>query len=198
MLKSTALWAPATLLFLFTHASQAQTGPDDAPRAEVALSNDTVQLRYLTNGEAVNLDRGIAAAGMLLTEDRDLVFDGAVLFPIDLNLRALTVLVGPRAYAALLDEENSDVMTVALGTEIRLDLDRQRGLALVGHAYYGPDILTFGSADNLTDLGARLEIGLASKLTAFGGMRWLEFDLTEGQGERTLQEELFAGISWRF
>jgi hypothetical protein len=29
-------------------------------------------------------------------------------------------------------------------------------------------------------------------------MRWFEFELTEGQGDRTLQEELFAGMAWRF
>jgi hypothetical protein len=29
-------------------------------------------------------------------------------------------------------------------------------------------------------------------------MRWFGFDLTEGSGERTLQEELFAGVGWRF
>ena len=196
---STALRASATiLLVLIAHAAQAQNGPDDLPRAEVALSNDTLQLRYRTSGEAVNIDRGLASAGFLLTEDRDIVFDGDVLFPIDLDLRAFSILVGPRAYAALLDEENSDVMSVSLGTEVRLELDRQRGLAIMAHAFYAPDILTFGSADNLTDLGARIEIGLAPRLTVFGGMRWFEFDLTEGQGERTLQEELFAGVAWRF
>jgi hypothetical protein len=72
------------------------------------------------------------------------------------------------------------------------------GLALAGHAYYGPDILTFGSADSLTDLGARVELALAEQVMVFGGMRWFEFDLTEGMGERTLQEELFVGLGYRF
>ena len=56
----------------------------------------------------------------------------------------------------------------------------------------------FGSANNLTDLSARLEFRLQERLTVFGGMRWFEFDLTEGEGKRTLQEELFAGMSWQF
>jgi hypothetical protein len=41
-------------------------------------------------------------------------------------------------------------------------------------------------------------MGLGSQVTAFGGMRWFEFDLTEGGGERTLQEEVFVGIGYHF
>jgi hypothetical protein len=29
-------------------------------------------------------------------------------------------------------------------------------------------------------------------------MRWFEFDLAEGAGKRTLQEELFVGAGYRF
>jgi hypothetical protein len=49
----------------------------------------------------------------------------------------------------------------------------------------------------MTDLSARAEIRLQPRLTLYGGMRWFEFKLTEG-GERTLQEELFAGVGWQF
>ena len=59
-------------------------------------------------------------------------------------------------------------------------------------------MLTFGTADNLTDLSARVELRVQPRLTVFGGMRWFEFDLTEDAGTRTLQEELFAGLSWSF
>jgi hypothetical protein len=69
---------------------------------------------------------------------------------------------------------------------------------VAGQAFYAPDILTFGTADNLTDLSARLELQLQPRLTVFGGMRWFEFDLINDLGTRTLQEELFAGLSWSF
>ena len=87
-------------------------------------------------------------------------------------------------------------MSLALGTEMRLLLNRRLGLAVSGQAFYGPDILTFGSADSLTDLSARVEMNVAPRLTAFGGMRWFEFDLAGGK--RTLQEELFVGAGYQF
>lgn len=168
-------------------------------RAEAALSNDTLQLRYLGDGGAAV--QGSRMMGtFFLSEQRDIVLSGALLFPtdIDVGVGALSIMIGPQAYAALLEDENSDVMSLALGAELRLLLNRRLGLAVSGQAFYGPDILTFGSADSLTDLSARVEMTVAERLTAFGGMRWFEFDLAEGAGERTLQEELFVGVGYRF
>ena len=169
-------------------------------RAEAALSNDTLQLRYLASSRWAGVEDGRIAGTFFLSEERDIVLSGALLFPadVDVGIGALSILIGPQAYFALLDDENSDVMSLTLGTELRLLLNRRLGLAVSGQAFYGPDILTFGSADSLTDLSARVEMDVAPRLTAFGGMRWFEFDLAEGEGERTLQEEVFVGVGYRF
>jgi len=169
-----------------------------AHSAEIWLSNDTLQLRYITGGERVGVSNSRASVGFFLSEDRDIVLDGELLFPADLDLGRLKLLFGPRAYVALLDTENDDVLSLAVGAELRFDLDAKRDLAIVGNAFYAPDILTFGSADNLTDLSARAEMRLATQLTGFAGMRWFEFDLTDGGGTSTLQEEVFIGVGWKF
>jgi hypothetical protein len=188
----------SVLTLLVGVESHAQSLRDDRPRAEIALSDDTLQLRYIDSGANIDVGRGSRVSGSLfLSESRDIVLSGDVLFPAQLDWDRLQILFGPRAYAALLEDENTDVFAVSLGAELRYELDRNSGLALAGQAFYAPDILTFGSANNLTDLSARLEIRLQPRLTVFGGMRWFEFDLTEG-GKRTLQEELFAGVGWRF
>jgi hypothetical protein len=191
-----------TLLAVFlvlASTSQAQQTEPARANAEIALSNDTLQLRYIGSGDVVGVDRRSQLSGtFFLSEERDIVLSAALLFPADLELGRLSILFGPQLYAALLEEENNDIMTVSVGTELRFMLIRRMQLALAGHAFYAPDILTFGSADNLTDLGARVELAVAPRVTAFGGMRWFEFDLTEGGGERTLQEELFVGFGYRF
>ena len=188
-------------LLLFAGGSAlAQQGSDDrTARGEVALSNDTMQLRYSGSGDSAVAGSRFSGT-FFLSEQRDIVLSGALLFPadIDVGIGALSISIGPQAYFALLEDENSDVMSLALGTELRLLLNRRLGLAVSGQAFYGPDILTFGSADSLTDLSARVEMNVAPRVTAFGGMRWFEFDLTEGGGERTLQEELFFGVGYRF
>ena len=191
--------ALAAFLTLLASLAQAQENESDTDSiGELALSNDTLQLRYETGGNMVGVDRSRFGAAFFLSEERDIVLSAGLAFPADIDLGPLSVAVGPQVYAALLEDENNDVMSVSVGAQARFLLNRRTGLAVAGHAYYAPDILTFGSADNLTDLSARVEIGLGDKAIAFGGMRWFEFDLTEGEGERTLQEEVFVGFGYRF
>lgn len=186
------------LMLMETTAALAQSEPERGSALEFSLSNDTLQFRYLSSGETVGVEEGQFSGTFFLSEDRDVVLSAGLLFPLSLPIDRLDVKVGPQIYAALLEEENNDVMSATLGLEARYLLIRSLGLAVSGQAFYGPDILTFGSADNLTDLSARVEMGVSEQFTAFAGMRWFEFDLTDGSGTRTLQEEVFVGVGYRF
>ena len=187
------------LMLMASTASFAQSESEPGSALEVALSQDTLQLRYIAGGEMVGVEEGEFSGTFFLSEERDIVLSAALLFPLGvLKIDRLEVKVGPQLYAALLKEENDDVMSATLGVEARYLLIKDLGLAVSGQAFYGPDILTFGSADNLTDLSARVEIGAGERLIAFAGMRWFEFDLTDGSGTRTLMEEVFIGAQFRF
>lgn len=194
------MWIAVAAMMLGVNGALAQQSNEmlDRPVAEIALSDDTLQLRYLSRGEQIGVERSRIGGTFFLSEDRDIVLSGDLMFPADLNIDRFSVLFGPRVYAALLEDENNDVMAVSVGAELRFLLHREMGLALSGQAFYAPDILTFGSADKLTDLSARLELAIAPRVMVFGGMRWFEFDLVDDQGERTLQEELFVGFGYRF
>jgi hypothetical protein len=191
------------LIFPYLAAAPAASAQDlvgDSAVGEISFTDDTMQLRYRDAGRNIDLGRGSrASAAIFLSEARDLVFFGDLLFPADIGSEQLQLIFGPRMYAALLEDENNDVLSLSLGGEARFELTSK--LAVAAQAFYAPDILTFGTADSLTDLSARLEYELQPRLNVFGGMRWFEFELIEeidGSDERTLQEELFAGMSWRF
>ena len=161
-------------------------------------SNDTLQLKYLSSGKKVGVTNSRFSGAFFLSEDRDIVLSAGLVFPVDYNFGRLSVLIGPQVYAALLHEENNDVVAMSLGAEMRFVLDKDLDLAVAGYAYYAPDILTFGSADQLSDLSAQLEIPLSKELKGFAGYRWFRFDLTEGGGRQTLQNQLFVGLGYRF
>jgi YfaZ precursor len=196
---SAALCVVATMA---TAPVLAQDLVGDSAIGEVAFSDETVQLRYRDAGKNVDVGSGSrASAALFLSEERDIVFFGDLLFPGGDGTDRVQLLFGPRVYVALLEDENSDVLSLSLGAEARVEVSSDGKLAVSAQAFYAPDILTFGTADNVTDLSARIEFELQPRLTVFGGMRWFEFELIEeidGQDERTLQEELFAGISWKF
>jgi opacity protein-like surface antigen len=162
--------------------------------AELALSNDTLDARYLAKMDQGKDSRWVG--GVFVGEERDLVLNAAMMFGVDLD-RRFDIAFGPQLYAALLRDENEDVMALSLGGEVRFYFDPRRRFAVSGRAFYAPDILSFGSADNLTDLSARAEMQVSDRVMAFAGMRWFEFDLTDGSGERTLQEEVFVGLQYQ-
>ncbi len=192
----TVLLSSLALLGSWPATAQEQSAADanNDPIAEIALSNDTLQLRYYDKKDS-DADSRLVGGGFL-GEERDIVLTGGMMFPVDLG-RYFDITFGPQLYAALLSEENEDVMAVSVGTEIRWFFDSSQRFAVSGQAFYSPDILTFGSADNVVDFSARAEFKIADRVIVFGGMRWFEFDLTEGGGERTLQEEVFFGVRYR-
>lgn len=176
------------------HAQSAS--PDDQARSvELSLSNKAGELRYSTP-TSVGGHNTEASYALFLSEDRDLVGSAGLLFDTDVNFGALQIRLGPQAYAALLNQQNEDVFAIAIGASARFDLVKSRGIAIVGRAYWSPDILTFGSANNLTDLMARAEIRLGDRITGFGGYRWFRMDLTV-PGRRDLQNQLFAGVHYQ-
>ena len=196
----TALVLTSCAIAVLPNISQAQNNEEYDAIGELALSNDTLQLRYESSGGNFGVEDSIFSGAFFLSEERDIVLSAGLGFPANIEIGPfpLSLHVGPQVYAALLDEENNDVLAASIGAQVRVLLNRSLGLGVAGHAYYAPDILTFGTADNLTDLMARVELGFGPQVLVFGGMRWFEFDLTSGMGEQTLQEEVFVGFGYRF
>jgi YfaZ precursor len=175
----------------------AQPERSEEPRSiELSLSNDAGEVRYRApTGIGGQPDTQVSYA-LFLSEDRDFVASAALLFGTDLDFGPLQVRLGPQAYVGLLNEENQDMFALAIGAGVRFDLVRSRGIAIAGSANWSPDILTFGSADNLTDMMARAEIRLSDRVIGFAGYRWFRLDLTMSE-RNTLQNEFFAGINWQ-
>ena len=115
-----------------------------------------------------------------------------MMFPVDLG-KHLDITFGPQLYAALLSEENEDVMAVSVGAELRWFFDSSHRFAISGQAFYSPDILTFGSADNVIDLSARAEIRSQTGSSCSAECAGLNSISIDDTGERTLQEEVFFG-----
>lgn len=168
-------------------------GRAQAGSGEIALSEESVQLRYLWSGTA----GGELGFGLFLNENRDIVFSSHYYLEANrLRFDRLTFKAGPVAYGALLSTENTDVFAVAVGAEARYELLRRQELFLVGRFAYAPDILTFGAADNLMDLTAQVELPLTHRVIGLAGYRLLEFDLLEG--DREIEESLHLGVRYSF
>lgn len=197
--RSLAVLSVCILVGMLPSRLNAQDVRGPGASGEVALSEDSVQLRYVRPRvqPTENIEAGELGFGLFLNEERDIVATSNYYVEASqLRIHRLTIMLGPVAYAALLSAENTDVFGVALGAEARYLLLRSPEVTIVGRAAYAPDILTFGSADNIWDVIARAEIPLTERVTGFGGFRLFEIDLLEGKTE--LEESMHLGLHYRF
>lgn len=170
------------------------------PAGELSIAEESLQLHYINPRAQAdgNIPAGELGFGLFLNEARDFV--ASANYYVEASrlrmLNRLSILIGPVGYAALLSEENGDVFAMALGAEARYLLLRNPQLTIVGRAVYAPDILTFGSADNLWDVMGRAEIPVTDRITGFAGFRLFEIDLVEGK--RELEESMHIGLRYRF
>ena len=115
----------ALALCLFAQAAQSQESPG-GPRAEVSLSNDTLEARYIDSGRRVGVEeRSRVSAAFFLSEERDIVLYGDLLFPITFGWDRLDMSIGPRAYAAR-EPRLASSSTVAAGSPSRVARSTRR------------------------------------------------------------------------
>ena len=149
---------------------------------EVYVSQDAVQAQYLRDLDISGVGRTQARAGVFFNEERDLIGVVDLLAGIGdpAERVALDVRVGARVYGAFLHEENQDVAGVGIGGEAQWSFGRNRETSVVLIAFFSPDILTFGVADNVSDVSLRFQTLVGEATYVFVGYRSFEFETTAG------------------
>lgn len=166
---------------------------------EASGGNSVLQLRYLAPSPwETTVGRSDLDYGFLLSQDRDIIASGALMFHTNLNIvPGLTINVGPQAYLSLLNAlKKTDVFAVAFGVDARYLFLPRWGIAAFGSAFYSPGVLTFGDAYNLYDFTAGAEVQFTSRLAGQAGYRWLKFTLV-GEPDDKVANEVFAGLRWK-
>jgi hypothetical protein len=177
--------------------AQVPRSADTNRAVDATIGNRVLQVRYLTQSP-IGPAKSDLDYGLLVTENNDLIGSAALMFDTELDqVPGLRVEIGPQAYLArLVRPQKTDVFALAAGANARYDIIRRLGLAAVGSAFYSPGVLTFGSAHNLYDFTAGVEVRFASRLTGWAGYRWLKYTLVN-QPSIKVQNEVFAGLRWQ-
>jgi hypothetical protein len=175
-----------------------ETPPQPTQGIEAYIATDAMQVMYTRNMDFGEIGRNDLRAGVLFNEDRDLVLIGDMLVDVGRPERRpkWALNVGPRVYGAQLNIENQDVFAVALGGELSYFLGRNRVTAVSLSAFYAPDIITFGNADEVTDIAIRFETNLTASTRIFVGYRSLEFNLPNLV--REVDDGAHVGVRYRF
>lgn len=187
----TAVLASCMLACLASGAAQAQ---EERPaNGELMLTDESLQLTYVTGSEGIGVDNGELQFGGFLNEQRDIVASAALLVDANrLRYERFEVSLGAKSYAALLGDADEDIFAIAVGGEARFELLRRSNVELVGRGWYAPDILTFGTGDRMYDVSAHIELPLTNHVTGLAGYRYFK---TNGIIDDTvLENSVFLGI----
>ena len=196
-----ALLAPHLSAQPIDSPASASTAAENPAYAEVLVSDDSVQLRYMKKGAAdldlEAMETAELGVGLYFNEKRDIVASMNLMAEVSaLAWERLSITVGPAAYATLLSLQDTDIFSIGLRTELRYRLLGERGIYIVGRATYAPDILTFGTADRLWDIEGNIELPISKQIRAFAGYRNFEVDLIGPK--RELEDSIHVGIRYKF
>jgi hypothetical protein len=171
---------------------------------EAYVSGKTIDVQYYRELRIEDVGPMQASAGILYNESRDLVgiFDALVYLGDQARQREIEVSVGSRVFAAFLNQENEDTLGVGFGGQAEWFFNQKRRSSLRLSAFYAPDILTFGIANNIRDYAMDLQtkIGANRPTFAFVGFRHLEVDTVKEavSGNRNLDNEIHIGFRRTF
>lgn len=165
---------------------------------EAYIAEDAIQAMYTRNMDVGELGINDVRGGFFFSEKRDFVLIGDMLVDVGRPERRPRWMldVGPRVYGALLGDENQDIFSVALGGKLSYVFRQNGATTLSVSAFYAPDIVTFGNADNVIDVSVRFETQLTEATRIFVGYRSFEFELLDTH--RRIDDGVHIGIRRQF
>ena len=164
---------------------------------EMYISDDALQARYVRTLDLGELGPTEVRGGFFYNEDRDLIVSGDLLTSVgdEIDARRFEVRVGTRVYGAFLALEDQDVFGVGLGGEAQYFFNRSRSTSVQLSVFYSPDIVTFGTADNIKDASLRLITRLRDGTDVFDGFRSFEIDVDP---DREVDDNMHIGFRRSF
>lgn len=195
---ASSLVALITTGFLVTTAHAQPTNDATNHGIEAYLSENAMQALYTRRMDVGDLGVGDLHAGVFFNEDRDLVGIGDLLTDVADSNRfpRWGFQVGPRTYAILLSAENQDVFGIGVGGRVRYTPGSGESVSIQLIGFYAPDILTFGEADNVSEITTRVELALNSSCTGFIGYRIFNVGLLGA--DKRLDDGLHIGLRRSF
>ncbi len=198
-MKFSALYLLIATLAM-VNVAQAQEDEPKTRYGSVLLSDEAMQLKYVTTGERFGVENSDASISIFLSEERDVVLNAGLLMDTQLldfiRLERLKLRLGLQGYGMLLGREDTDIVAFAGGGEVKFGLFPRMGVVITAFGYWAPDILTFGSADNIHDIGATIEAPLTDDLTGYVGYR--DFDVELVGRATQLQSSIILGVRYKF
>ena len=167
-----------------------------AAELDLNLNDDAARLSYAWDVSPRNLR---VDAGWLHHQDRGDVIN------IGLHLTGeasggsnpLVGGLGGKVFIINPDGTNLDATVLGVGGFIRYTLPTYDRFNVYAHAYFAPDVLSFGDGDRYQEVEARIGYNVLREADVYLGVRYSNIEF-EPFGDVTMDNGLHAGIQLRF
>ncbi|MBL4712020.1 MAG: hypothetical protein JKX75_05920 [Gammaproteobacteria bacterium] len=167
------------------------------------VGSDMAELSYLTQTASFGYGGADIGFGALINDDNDVIANGTILVSGSStgDVKALHFGVGAKVYVGLLEGPNSDLdvdgAAVAIGGRIRYVFPGNAPLAVLGEAYYAPEVTNIADFDGLFEYRVALEYEVTPSARAYIGYRKLEVTFNDNV-EIDVDDEAHIGVRFEF
>lgn len=172
-----------------------------ADQLEVNLSNDTALVQYTNPLSYSGYGRTDLFMGVLYTETDNVMGTLGLLMMGEVGSQTpgLQFGVGFKAYAMRLDQVGTDrdIAAITLGGVAWYVPPAVSRVGLVLNFNYSPSITTFGDAQNLSEVGVRVEYEVLPGAAVYVGYRRIEAELEDELGGQDLELDNGAHVGLR-
>lgn len=167
-----------------------------AAELDLNLNDDAARLNYAWDASNRNLKFD---AGWLHHQDRGDVLNLGMHLTGEASGGANPVLGGLGGKLFYIDPEgaNVDATVLALGGFLRYTMPRYDRINVYGHAYFAPDVLSFGDGRGYQEVEARIGYNVLREADVYLGLRYVNTRF-EPSGDITMDNGFIAGIQLRF
>jgi len=163
---------------------------------EAALSSETAQFIFRSDSSLIGWGGSELGMGIFYNDNNDYTGQFSLMQRRQASEEnPLTLGVGARAYLG--QNDAGDVLSIAIGGEVRYTIAGTMPMSVYLVGYYAPKITSFSDSEGVLDTNLGFQIEVLPQTTAFIGFRHLEFDMGSVDYEVD-DDSLHLGVRFTF
>jgi len=170
------------------------------------VGSDVAEMTFLTQVSSFGYGGADIGFGALINEHDDVVANASILVSGSNagDVRALHFGVGAKAYIGALDGPKGNVDAnggaIAIGAHIRYVFSSSMPIAVLGEAYFAPEVTSISDFDGLLEYRIAFELEVTPSARAYIGYRKLEveFDSSGRNVDYDVDDSAHVGVRFEF
>ena len=168
------------------------------------VGKDAAELTFFTQTSSFGYGGADIGFGALINEHNDVIGNGSILVTGSGtgDVKGLHFGVGAKGYVGAIDGPDSAALDVnggaiAIGGQVRYVFPGSAPLAILGEAFFAPEVTSISDFDGLLEYRLALELEVTPSARAYVGYRMLEIEFDRDR-EYEVDDAAHVGVRFEF